>query len=327
MKKRVTFFSSSPHVYYSRQLSLKRTNMKNNHGFTLIELLVVIAIIGLLIGLTLPAVQMARESARRSHCSNKLRQISLAIHSWESSHGYLPPGAENGHGFLSHILPFIEQTTVFNSINFEVPEPHSDNLQNRSIAISLFQCPSDSASANSSLRGSQPSSYVGNQGSGFQRFGDNGIFGTTLNQLTFAGISDGTSNTCMLSESLVGGPRRDVNRRIYHGPRLQEPHQLDEFAEICRNITDFDTTFESTSRGRPWTNGSVLFTLYNHIIEPNYASCTNDGNVLRGAFTASSHHPGGVNSARADGSTFFVRNSIDITTWRSLGSRNGREVH
>ena len=301
--------------------------MTKNHGFTLVELLVVIAIIGILIGISLPAIQLARESARRSHCSNKLRQISLAIHSWESSHGRLPPGLDKGHGFLSQILPFVEHTLVFNGINFEVPETHFDNLQNRSVVISLFQCPSDSATSDSSLSDTQPSSYVGNQGSGYQRYGDNGIFGTTLNQLTLADVSDGTSHTCMLSESLVGALDNEMNRRIYRGPRLQEPHQLEEFAEICRNIDDFDTTFESSARGRPWTNGSVLFTLYNHIIEPNYASCTNDGDVLRGAFTASSHHPGGVNSARVDGSTFFVRNSIDITTWRSLGSRNGREVY
>src|SRR4051794_4598815 len=117
-------------------------------GFTLIELLVVIAIIGVLVALLLPAVQMAREAARRSQCSNNLKQMGLAIHNYHDSIGAIPPGSMNGWGPLTHMLPYLELGVVYNAINFSFSASQEQgNGQRNGTAwttqISVFLCPSD----------------------------------------------------------------------------------------------------------------------------------------------------------------------------------------
>lgn len=124
------------------------------HGFTLVELLVVIAIIGILVALLLPAIQAARESARRSQCMNNMRQIILAVHSYESSNEKFPPGTENPTGpirnlpqgyhisWLARILPYLEETAIYRSIDFSVGAYHPRNNPARQQAIDVFHCPS-----------------------------------------------------------------------------------------------------------------------------------------------------------------------------------------
>ena len=127
-------------------------------GFTLIELLVVIAIIGVLVGLLLPAVQQAREAARRSACSNKMKQQGLAIHNFadvnpetfpagwvgEYENGEWHGDEGEGFGFASRMLPFIEENNVYKTINFDQQVSHSSNAAARTTVISTFLCPSDS---------------------------------------------------------------------------------------------------------------------------------------------------------------------------------------
>src|SRR3954449_10732366 len=127
-------------------------------GFTLIELLVVIAIIAILIALLLPAVQAAREAARRIQCTNNLKQVGLALHNYESTNGVFPPGrintyvAGNGHcwGAYSQMLPYVEQQAVFDAMNFGMnPDPDYTSTSaaaNRTAAVTtlaMFLCPSD----------------------------------------------------------------------------------------------------------------------------------------------------------------------------------------
>ena len=130
-------------------------------GFTLIELLVVIAIIGVLVGLLLPAVQQAREAARRSSCSNNLKQMGLAVHNYadvnperfpvgwvgEYENGEWHGDEGEGFGFASRMLPFIEQNNVYKTINFGQQVSHSSNATARTTVISAFMCPSDSYGA------------------------------------------------------------------------------------------------------------------------------------------------------------------------------------
>lgn len=130
----------------------------NRIGFTLIELLVVIAIIGLLIALLLPAVQSAREAARRMQCNNNLKQIGLALHSYENTHGAFPPAGKStdytsnppnaqfvdGVGILPRLLPYVEALTTYNAINFSMDYNHVSgaNFTGYSAVISVFLCPS-----------------------------------------------------------------------------------------------------------------------------------------------------------------------------------------
>src|SRR5262245_13913856 len=125
-------------------------------GFTLIELLVIIAIIGILIALLLPAVQAAREQARRAACQNNLKQIGLALAQYANRHGAFPPGYVSiwdpiarkeigpGWGWASMILPELEQQAVSNNIRFEVPLHQPGHLTVRTTPLSVFFCPSDS---------------------------------------------------------------------------------------------------------------------------------------------------------------------------------------
>ena len=123
-------------------------------GFTLIELLVVIAIIGVLVGLLLPAVQAAREAARRTQCVNNLKQVGLALHNYEGSHRTFPSGYVSnfdalgndtgpGWGWAAMLLPQFEQTPVYGSINFNLAVEHPANLTGRLPIVNNFLCPSD----------------------------------------------------------------------------------------------------------------------------------------------------------------------------------------
>jgi len=126
-------------------ISLSFTTMKTNHAFTLVELLVVIAVIGMLIALLLPAVQAAREAARRMSCSNNLRQIGIALHNYHDVYNQIPLGREpeTMFGWGAVILPFAEQGNVQSLIDFKEKMYHEPNLQAGQRLLSLFLCPSD----------------------------------------------------------------------------------------------------------------------------------------------------------------------------------------
>src|SRR5262249_52048584 len=154
---------------------------RSNRGFTLIELLVVIAIIAVLIALLLPAVQAAREAARRIQCTNNLKQIGLALHNYISAVGVLPPGRFNSHitgrgncwGTYSQLLPQLEQAAIFNSFNFNLP-PDTDtisvsNLTGFTTFLTALICPTDSQTELITVGGAQfaTHNYNVNTGSGY----------------------------------------------------------------------------------------------------------------------------------------------------------------
>lgn len=302
-----------------------------SRGLTLIEVVVVISIIGLLIALLVPAVQSAREASRRVHCASNLRQLALAVNQYQSSARVFPAGNTHGHSFLVMILPYLEQKPLYDSINFSVmpsmPPPNPNDTA-KQVSLAVLLCPSDPKV--SSPGGA--TCYAGNQGVGFCKdtpYGtcENGFFiWPGSRPINTEAITDGTGATTMISEwrvSMGSGP----GSWTYAVPeRYKEPGQFEQFAMRCRDA-DASMAAPWCVKGREWTRGSLLASLYNHVEPINGHSCLNGGgNVQQGAWSAGSMHPGGANVAFADGHVRFMKDSSAPKVWRALGTRNGQEV-
>jgi prepilin-type N-terminal cleavage/methylation domain-containing protein len=306
-------------------------------GFTLVELLVVIAIIGVLMGLLLPAVQMAREAARRGQCSNNIRQLNLALMNYESAKQRFPFGRDN-LGFSTHskLLPYMEQGNVYDNIDFKVSYSHSNNAAVRAMAIGTLNCPTDPQSM--MPVGFAGTNYRFNQGSGILwgrattdpsnvHFGQpdpNGVFFLNSN-LRMAEIVDGSSNTASISEHGKGDHSNALVSPTDTFLPGTHPSTPDQAVADCRAIDVTDLTYQNVSDvGAPWLRGYHSTTIYFHVDVPNSRSCMFPPGRI--ATVAQSHHPAGVNVGRCDGSVSFVADDISLEAWRALGSRNGREV-
>jgi len=350
-------------------------------GFTLIELLVVIAIIAVLIALLLPAVQAAREAARRSQCVNNLKQLGLAVHNYHSTHNVIPadgvflgpafgttPGAGPGWGWNASwtvsLLPNMEQQPLYNSYNFNRGADEPMNYTVGFNQLGSLLCPSD----NVKQRPAPPwgaNSYHGNHGGpGVIKNWSGTITQNFTNypaawwgadsQMAYFGfesVTDGTSNTALFSERLVGLPNNptvtvssvDGRRGIYNA---SYPGALDvpngqavaqQAVMTCRSLpgsTQSGGTYLSGahwSLAYPWHISNSGFTLFN---TPNGISCvsTSDpvgGNIWGGTssmINATSNHSGGVNMCLTDGSVRFIKDSINMVTWWALGSKAGGET-
>jgi prepilin-type N-terminal cleavage/methylation domain-containing protein/prepilin-type processing-associated H-X9-DG protein len=320
-------------------------------GFTLIELLVVIAIIGVLIALLLPAVQAAREAARRSQCTNNLKQIALAVHTYVDIHGRFPIGrgtrppqpynlgSRYNYSGFSMILPQMEQKPLFDSINFDLTATiQAGNSTALVTTINSFLCPSESQQVPTQWAGTN---YRFNEGSNvLYSYGetDPGNLNTMMpapngpffpeRSIRLSEVSDGLSTTAIASERLMGDFNQGVatqRRDIYNAPSPPLPATLDEAYTRCEamDITSLDSLGESNS-GAPWLDGFLHTAIYKHVAPPNKKSCY--FRPVRLVMTASSNHPGGVNVAFGDGSVRFVKDTVDRYVWRSIGSMNGGEV-
>lgn len=314
---------TTPRLFTS---SLHHSAVRRESAFTLLELVVVLAIIGALLALILPAVQYAREIARRTACSNNLRQIGIGISVYESTHRMLPSGSMNGYSLHVAILSYVEREDLFQSVDFS-KDALASNVKRQS--VSIYLCPSD----HPQLGKLAPTNYVGNSGTGVQRHGYNGAFrhsATTFNQwpeglLTLGQISDGLSNTAAVCEFLPADGTLALRRTNWRTPqRLDEPGELELFASMCASASeDWGPNHDTILHGRPWTFGDMGITLYNHVLPPNMPSCTNGGLRQHGAFSASSNHPRGVLLLHLDGHIVFISDSIDKLAWQKLGSRLG----
>ncbi len=291
-------------------------------AFTLIEALVVVFIVSLLLAMLLAAVMSAREAARRNQCLGNLRQIGMAVQNYISTHSVLPLGYESGRGasFLVAVLPYLDQQRLFNVFQ------GGGGATVSGVSLSVFICPSDGAAARPDLGSTN---YAGNEGSGALRYGYNGAF--ALNRaIGPRDFRDGLSNTALASEWLVGPANmlaRDPLRSVFHTPTTWEkPGQLDAFALECRDLDPATASVAPPTIGAPWTHGDLGHSLYNHVLPPNQNTCL-DGSLYQfGAWTSKSRHSGGAQSVFADGHARFIASGIEISVWRALGSRNGREM-
>ncbi len=315
-------------------------------GFTLVELLVVIAIIGILVGLLLPAVQQAREAARRMQCSNNLKQLGLAAHNYESTFKRFPalghsgsgpgaPGLGNGSGWPYSwgisILPYIEQAPLFSNIMAQarpagpgLPTPWSTannawENANWKAQIPGFVCPSDTPPTN---RGESPSllnykaclgdDYHQNQFRPDQGRDNRGMF-QIERWIGFGAIPDGTSNTVLFGEAVAGGAPDDIRGGVALNMQAWNPAAcLARVNTATRRLTaPVRADFRPTG-GRAW-DGRPYFCGFTTIMAPNGPSCHwggVDGNEHMGAL--SSNHTGGGQVAMADGSVHFINQSIDV---------------
>jgi prepilin-type N-terminal cleavage/methylation domain-containing protein len=327
---------------------------KISSAFSLIELLVVIFIMGLLLALALVAASSSREAARKAQCADHLKQIGIALASHHASHNRFPTGIRPDRtiggnlaatGPLSthyQLLPYLDQGPVFNGVNVVVAGPSSlaTDPRNRTAAMTViasFLCPSDS-------HGHGPcNNYRANVGPNPHEFdssvahGGGGAF-PGFQYLADRDFRDGLSNTAGFSE-------RSTGSRLHAGfqPRLDywfsglshiEPNpDNNRVLAACAMLTASQPEVW-TNAGERWITAGYANTLYNHVAPPNWSrmDCSVDlpfgepGDVSGGAISARSHHPGGMHTLMMDGRVTFVKDTVSIEAWRSLGSRSGGEA-
>jgi prepilin-type N-terminal cleavage/methylation domain-containing protein/prepilin-type processing-associated H-X9-DG protein len=336
-----------------RTIDDPRRPNRSRDAFTLIELLVVIAIIAVLIGLLLPAVQSAREAARRLMCVNNLKQVALSAHNFHDTHRAFPAGSSGGTApasSLVFILPYLEGGNVYNAFNLTNDVTTSvDNATSRCLTIGSYLCPSDPSAGfwpdtSPVWNGSNPamgrSNYFGNLGASGWVYddlntlskppGQRGVF-AYKSSTSIDDIHDGTSNTALYAEvkrgARPGSDALNVTELFANiwgnaAPSVNPSNLVPPAACNKPTLNSFNYT------GLQYQRGFLITALYTHTVPPNYKGrdCICFLSFDQGHLAARSDHPGGVNVSMSDGSVRFIREAIQPHVWRALGTREGGEV-
>ncbi len=322
---------------------------RRSAGFTLVELLVVIAIIGMLIALLLPAVQMAREAARRSQCTNNLKQLGLALQSYVSTFGAFPPPTLVPVGQTyqpwsgqARLLPYLELGNLAGLIDFSVSPEFTGNPTAAATRVAAYMCPDevkDEARQTPTLT-YYPLNYVFNQGTWFIYDPTTGSVGDGAfmpnRAFTPAQIVDGLSNTIGMSEAVAYQPNQwDTNSPSTLG--VAPPTTLADLQPYMGGTFD-------TNGHTEWVEGDVHETGFTTTFTPNFKVPYSDGvnnysidvTSMRdgesataptyAAVTARSYHTGLVNILLLDGSVRTANDQIDQRVWRAAGTRDTGEA-
>ncbi|MBA2115431.1 DUF1559 family PulG-like putative transporter [Bremerella alba] len=327
-----------------------RVSRRSESGFTLVELLVVIAIIGVLIALLLPAVQQAREAARRMSCSNKLKQLQLGVHNYHDTFLVFPSGAINGRGddpngahgsgtaaigasWNLMILSQIEQPALHEQFMIIANERAevtdwlgngtytSQGITVGSEQLDAMSCPSHPSTSEQMGNGTgQEHLARGNYSACYGKAGygtihtktgdEGGVFGNN-SELSMRDVTDGTANTISLSEL-------KFRLSSSSGPSYQDTRGTWAYPVMGADIFSTKTGPNSTTPDGVWGCRSYL---------EEGMPCVQIGSPYTELYSAArSYHPGGVMVAMTDGSVRFMPETIDLTIWQALGTRGGREV-
>ena len=314
-----------------------------HRGFTLIELLVVIAIIAILIALLLPAVQQAREAARRTQCKNNLKQLALAAHNYADTHNSFPlqAGASlYGYSAQAQLLPFHEQGSLHSLIDFNQPLTIGlawNPQVNPAIAtvagsrIPVLMCPSDSGNpmfTDAFGFAWAGGNYLVNGGSGAQlnycSSSNDGLFWRG-SSVKFRDITDGTSNTAFMAETLFGN-RQAATTTLVSAQRQMKRVSL---GSPCGPMAEVMETTASTNftgnRAGIWISSTGFHTLIQGYYPPNSISPDfgNHGEVVSGP---RSLHIGGAQISLCDGSVRFISENVNLAIFRNVFARNDGQV-
>jgi prepilin-type N-terminal cleavage/methylation domain-containing protein/prepilin-type processing-associated H-X9-DG protein len=307
------------------------TVRRNAAGFTLVELLVVIAIIGILVALLLPAVQSAREAARRSQCINNFRQVGVGLHNYESAHGYFPDGIENytvgvpcsmpkkttpwsisgttGWSWGAYILPYIEEGTVYSQINFKYPsQMHvpAQNFKAGGMKVAVFLCPSD----RKGYELTACCSGISNGGSPAE----------DLAKTNMAGVADSRDWTCDPDKSWGRTDADGVMYQVSQTPLKKITDGTSQTLLVGEVVGSLGST---DNFGFYWVTWNVLHTA-NGINLASRIEPLRWNSVDEGSFA--SFHPGGCHFVYCDGHATFLSEDIDKVTLAALTTRAGEEV-
>ena len=297
----------------------------SHRGFTLIELLVAIAIMAVLMALLVPAVQQAREAARRTECKNNLKQLGLALQNYHSAFGIFPPGAiydfersvGNNATWISMILPYIDQLPLFERADWNASfaatvAPGNPPAEIVSASIPNMSCPSDPAHGKLALGVFRRGNYAANSGIGPLHSVSNpndptrtysGPF-TMNSSRSLRDFTDSYSSTVVVAE-LLNSTHNDF-RGVMHYPE----------GPLYQHDRVPNSTMPDESRG--------VYCLNGRLVPCVGTSTTASDRAL--IYSARSVHSGGVQVALADGSTHFISENISLTTWKALGTQGGGEV-
>lgn len=312
---------------------VKETETMRKKGFTLVELLVVIAIIGILVALLLPAVQAAREAARRIQCTNNMKQLGLALHNFHDTNNALPPRqgsqkernrGERWSAYI-HLLPFMEGGPIYDRVISENREPWHGLYSNLREPDSL-NCPSNKDSrpldrgqvsyafcagdsfntAQRDVRGVFGANGNNNEGGQYEKYPANGRKFNT----TFGSVSDGLSNTIFMAEIAHSTGDRDIHRAAQDSTSVPS---------VCKSLYNpqtkqYDSQADGRDRGSRWADGAHYFQGFQTIIPPNGPQCMAADHwhqVEQKMLAAQSYHPSGVNVLLGDGSVHFMSESIN----------------
>ncbi len=335
---------------YQNPSHSSRFVVTRHRGFTLVELLVVIAIIGVLVALLLPAVQAAREAARRTQCINNLKQFGLSMQNYESAHKLIPGGSEGtiggDKGYTSvHtlMLPFFEQGQILALYDRDKGPFAQENYEAGRQQPSVFLCPSEMNHRDSLGTDLGWTNYHANSGSWVRLNREwDGVFGpdeevkgyAALGPLPFRKITDGLSNTVAFAEMSNGfGPDESASANPLADCKEARGRIRTTDATVARDALlamDWQAARIPWSgswrwRGYPFTEGTIWRTWYNHLMTPN-SNCWRPGEWWDLVSPPSSYHTGTVNVVMCDGSVQGINDGIDPDVWLAMGTRDGGDL-